>query len=127
MDTQLSETLKKKNNLEDKIISYQVVRIEPFNKNSLGKIGAETERTAIHNRNEDIDTERTPLNLYYKKSNGGLNAQWKKTMKDLEIAFNETAITTENNSLKYLQSTKFYGRIQNTLKYLPTYQGRYLY
>ena len=77
--------------MEDKIISYQVVRIQPFNKNSLGKIGAETERTSTHNRNEDIDHERTPLNFYYKKSDSGLNAQWKKTMKDLEITFNETS------------------------------------
>ncbi len=91
MDTQYSKTLKKKSIQEDKIISYQVVRIEPFNKNSLVKIGAETERTATHNRNEDIAKERTPLNFYYKKSDGGLNAQWKKTMKDLEVAFNETA------------------------------------
>lgn len=91
MDTQYSKTLKKKSIQEDKIISYQVVRIEPFNKNSLGKIGAETERTATHNRNENIDSERTPLNFYYKKSDGGLNAQWKKTIKDLEVSFNEKA------------------------------------
>ncbi len=91
MYTQYSKTLKKKSIQEDKIISYQVVRIEPFNKYSLVKIGAETERTATHNRNEDIDKERTPLNFYYKKSDGGLNAQWKKTMKDLEVSFNEKA------------------------------------
>lgn len=60
----------------NKIISYQVVRIEQFTKGSLGKIGGETERTSKHHRNEDIDGERTPLNLYFKKSEGGLTAQW---------------------------------------------------
>ena len=33
-------------------------------------IGAETERTAKHHRNEDIDSERTPLNYYFKKIGG---------------------------------------------------------
>ena len=55
-------------------MSYQVVRIEQFTKGSLGKIGAEAERTSVHNRNEDIDSERTPLNLYFKKSDGGFGA-----------------------------------------------------
>ena len=58
----------------NKIISYQVVRIEQFNKGSLGKIGGETERTSKHHRNEDIDGERTPLNLYFKRSEGGFGA-----------------------------------------------------
>lgn len=58
--------------LEERKISYQVVRIEQFTKGSLGKIGGETERTSMHHRNEDIDSERTPLNLYFKKSEGGL-------------------------------------------------------
>ena len=39
-------------------------------------IGAETERTAKHHRNEDIDSERTPLNYYFKKSDGGLAQAW---------------------------------------------------
>ena len=53
-------------------------------------IGAETERTARHHRNEDIDSERTPLNYYFKKSEGGLNAQWKQTMEPLNATFKET-------------------------------------
>ena len=69
--------------LEERKISYQVVRIEQFNKGSLGKIGGETERTSKHHRNEDIDSERAPLNLYFKRSEGGLTAQWKKTMQEL--------------------------------------------
>ena len=75
---------------EEILISYQVLRIEKFSKGDLGKIGAETERTAKRHRNEDIDSERTPLNYYFKKSEGGLNAQWKQTMQDLNATFKET-------------------------------------
>ena len=74
----------------EKSISYQVLRIEKFSKGDLGKIGAETERTARQNRNEDIDSSRTPLNYYFKKSEGGLNAQWKKTVQALNATFKET-------------------------------------
>ena len=66
------------------------MRIEKFSKGDLGKIGAETERTAKRHRNEDIDSERTPLNYYFKKSERGLNAQWKQTMQDLNATFKET-------------------------------------
>ena len=75
---------------EEILISYQVLRIEKFSKGDLGKIGAETERTTKHHRNEDIDSERTPLNYYFKKSEGGLNAQWKQTMQGLNATFKET-------------------------------------
>ena len=75
---------------EEILISYQVLRIEKFSKGDLGKIGAETERTAKHHRNEDIDSERTPLNYYFKKSEGGLHAQWKQTMQGLNATFKET-------------------------------------
>ena len=75
---------------EEVLISYQVLRIEKFSKGDLGKIGAETERTAKRHRNEDIDCERTPLNYYFKKSEGGLHAQWKQTMQDLNATFKET-------------------------------------
>ena len=59
-------------------ISYQVIRVEKFTKGSLVKIGAETERTAKNSRNKDIDETRTSNNIYFKKSDGGLNAEWKK-------------------------------------------------
>ena len=75
---------------EEILISYQVLRIEKFSNGDLGKIGAETERTAKRHRNEDIDKERTPLNYYFKKSEGGLHAQWKQTMQDLNATFKET-------------------------------------
>lgn len=71
-------------------ISYQVLRIEKYSKGDLGKIGAETERTARQNRNEDIDSSRTPLNYYFKKSEGGLNSQWKRTIQALNATFKET-------------------------------------
>lgn len=71
-------------------MSYQVLRIEKFSKGDLGKIGAETERISKRHRNEDIDRERTPLNYYFKKSDGGLIAQWKKTMRDFNATFKET-------------------------------------
>ena len=79
-----------KNTLEEILISYQVLRIEKFSKGDLGKIGAETERTAKSHRNEDIDSDRTPLNYYFKKSESGLNAQWKKTVQALNATFKET-------------------------------------
>ena len=75
---------------EEILISYQVLRSEKFSKGDLGKIGAETERTARRHRNEDIDSERTPLNYYFKKSEGGLHAQWKQTMQGLNATFKET-------------------------------------
>ena len=78
------------NSKEEILISYQVLRIEKFSKGDLGKIGAETERTAKRHRNEDIDCERTPLNYYFKKSEGGLHAQWKQTMETLNATFKET-------------------------------------
>ena len=73
-----------------KIISYQVIRVQKFTKNSLGKIGAETERTSRSNRNADIDTERTPLNLYFKKSTNGMNAEWKSIATKTNATFKDT-------------------------------------
>ena len=73
-----------------KIISYQVIRVQKFTKNSLGKIGAETERTSRNNRNQDIDVERTPLNLYFKKSTNGMNAEWKSIVEKTNATFKNT-------------------------------------
>ena len=75
---------------EENIISYQVIRVEKFSKVSLGKIGGETERTSRHHRNEDIDDTRTPLNYYYKKSDGGLSQQWKSIVETTHATFKET-------------------------------------
>ena len=73
-----------------KIISYQVIRVQKFTKNSLGKIGAETERTSRSNRNQDIDVERTPLNLYFKKSTNGMNSEWKSIVEKTNATFKDT-------------------------------------
>ena len=75
---------------EEKFISYQVLRIEKFSKGDLGKIGAETERTAKRHRNEDIDRERTPLNYYFKKSEGGLSQAWNNMMQNFGATYKET-------------------------------------
>lgn len=95
----------------NRIISYQVVRIEQFNKGSLGKIGGETERTSKHHRNEDIDSERTPLNLYFKKSEGGLTAQWKKTMKDLGVTLHEKEKSIAFEGMIITADTAFFERL----------------
>ena len=71
-------------------ISYQVIRVEKFTKGSLTKIGAETERTTKNNRNKDIDETRTSNNIYFKKSNGGLNAEWKKVVAQTNANFKDT-------------------------------------
>ena len=97
--------------LEEIIISYQVVRIEQFTKGSLGKIGGETERTSKRHRNEDIDSERRPLNLYFKKSEGGLTAQWNRTMKDLNVTFREKKDSTAFEGMIITSDTAFFERI----------------
>ena len=96
---------------EKRIISYQVVRIEQFNKGSLGKIGGETERTSKHHRNEDIDRERTSLNLYFKRSEGGLTAQWKKTMKELNATFREKKKSVAFEDMIITSDTAFFERL----------------
>ena len=53
-------------------------------------IGAEAERTAKHHRNEDIDSERTPLNYYFKKSDGGLAQAWNNMMQNFGATYKET-------------------------------------
>lgn len=75
---------------EENIISYQVIRVQKFSKGSLGKISGETERTSRRHRNEDIDDERTPLNYYYKKSDGGLLQEWKFIVENNNASFKET-------------------------------------
>ena len=92
-------------------MSYQVLRVEKFQKKDLLKIGAETERTAKHHRNEDIDSERTPLNYYFKKSEGGLSAQWKKIVKDFGITFKETKKTVAFEGIIITSDTAFFEKL----------------
>ena len=77
----------------------------------MGKIGGETERTSKHHRNEDIDSERTPLNLYFKKSEGGLTAQWKKTMQELNATFREKKKSVAFEGMIITSDTAFFERL----------------
>ena len=53
-------------------------------------IGAETERMAKSHRNKDIDSERTPLNYYFKKTDGGLAQAWNNMMQNFGATYKET-------------------------------------
>ena len=65
----------------------------------------------MHNRNEDIDSERTPLNLYFKRSEGGLTAQWKKTMQELNATFREKKDSTAFEGMVITSDTAFFERL----------------
>ena len=65
----------------------------------------------MHNRNEDIDSERTPLNLYFKRSEGGLTAQWKKTMKELNATFREKKKSVAFEGMIITSDTEFFERL----------------
>lgn len=77
----------------------------------MGGIGRETERTAKNNRNEDINSERTLLNLYFKKSDGGLAAQWKKTMKELNATFKEKGNSVAFEGMIITSDSTFFERL----------------
>ncbi len=77
----------------------------------MGKIGGETERTSKRHRNEDIDSERTPLNLYFKRSEGGLTAQWKKTMQELNATFREKKKSVAFEGMIITSDTEFFERL----------------
>ena len=96
---------------EDFIISYQVIRVEKFSKGSLGKIGGETERTSRHHRNEDIDDTRTPLNYYYKKSDGGLSQQWKSIVETAHVTFKETKKSVAFEGLIITSDKSFFEKL----------------
>lgn len=70
-------------------MSSQVVRVQSFSKGSLGGIGKEVEREEkdlLENRNQDIDKSRTHLNEFYKHTENGMYAEFKKVSKDLNIS-----------------------------------------
>lgn len=81
----------------------------------MGKIGGETERTSSGHRNEEIDIERTPLNYYYKKSDGGFTAQWKSIIKDLNATFKETKKSTAFEGVIVTSDKAFFEK----LGYIP--------
>lgn len=69
-------------------MSSQVVRVQSFSKGSLGGIGKEVEREEkdiFENRNEDIDKNRTHLNEFFKHTENGMYAEFKKISKELNI------------------------------------------
>lgn len=73
-------------------MSSQVVRVQSFSKGSLGGIGKEVEREEkdlLENRNQDIDKSRTHLNEFYKHTENGMYAEFKKVSKDLNISNSE--------------------------------------
>ena len=74
-------------------------------------IGRETERTAKNNRNEDIDSERTQLNFYFKKSDSGLSAQWKSTMKELNATFKEKGNSVAFEGMIITSDNAFFERL----------------
>lgn len=70
-------------------MSCQVVRVQNFSKGSLGGIGKEVEREEkdlLENRNQDIDKNRTHLNEFYKHTENGMYAEFKKVSKALNIS-----------------------------------------
>lgn len=85
-------------------VSTQVIRVEGYNKGSLGTIGRECDRADVNHRNTDIDKERSYLNHSYKEASQGfateyadikaaLNVQCKETKKG--IAFEGMIITAD--------------------------------
>lgn len=74
-------------------LSTQVVRIEGYNKGSLGTIGRECDRTeGVNHRNQEIEKDLSYLNYSYKDAESGfvsefatiktvLNAQGKEKKK----------------------------------------------
>ena len=77
----------------------------------MGGIGRETERTTKNNRNENIDSERTPLNFYFKKSDGGLTAQWKRTMKTMNATFKEKGNSVAFEGMIITSDSAFFERL----------------
>lgn len=70
-------------------MSSQVVRVASYSKGSLGGLGKEVERKEndiLKNRNEDIDKSRTHLNFFYKHTENGMYAEFKKISKELNIS-----------------------------------------
>lgn len=85
--------------------------MQKFTKGSLGKIGGESERTSNGHRNEDIDSERTPLNYYFKKSDGGFASTWKSILNELNATFKETKKSTAFEGIIVTSDKAFFQRL----------------
>lgn len=88
----------------DDVLSIQVVRVQGYNKGSLGTLGRECDRADVNHRNGDIDKTLSHMNLSYKDAPNGfvaeyadivsaLNAQGRETKKS--IAFEGLVITAD--------------------------------
>ena len=106
--------------------------MQKFTKNSLTKIGAETERTSKHNRNKDIDAERTTLNLYFKKTENGMNAEWQNALERTNATFKETKksvafegiiITSDKSFFENLGYVQGQDPPQRVLEFFNPYSG----
>lgn len=64
---------------------------------------------------------RTPLNFYYKKSDGGFTAQWKSTVKELNATFKETKKSTAFEGVIVTSDKEFFEK----LGYIPGEQPPY--
>lgn len=72
-------------------MSTQVVRIEGYNKGSLGTIGRECDRAeGINHRNQDIDPERSSLNVSYKDAPNGFTSEYANIVAALNASGKET-------------------------------------
>ncbi len=85
--------------------------MQKFTKDSLGKIGSESERTSNGHRNEDIDGERTPFNYYYKKSDGGFASTWKNIVHEVNATFKETKKSTAFEGIIVTSDKEFFQRL----------------
>jgi hypothetical protein len=72
-------------------MSTQVVRVEGYNKGSLGTIGRECDRAeGVNHRNQDIDGERSGLNVSYKEAPQGFTAEYADIVTTLNASGKET-------------------------------------
>ena len=96
-------------------------------------IGAETERAAKHHRNEDIDSERTPLNYYFKKTDGGLAQAWNNMMQNFGATYKETKKSFAFEGLVITSGHEFFterGYVPGVIctpKVRQTFGGAYFY
>lgn len=72
-------------------MSTQVVRVEGYNKGSLGTIGRECDRAeGVNHRNTDIDAERSAMNVSYKDAPQGFTAEYADIVTALNASGKET-------------------------------------
>lgn len=73
-------------------MSTQVVRVEGYNKGSLGTIGRECDRADVNHRNGDIDKKLSYLNQSYKDAPLGFKAEYE----DIKTSLNASGKEAKN-------------------------------